>query len=83
MKELGSVLGQQFLRVTETAPGKLAEKPVTLPAKLTAPPSGHFKIYTALLVSKSCQTLRDRMDRSMSGFPVPHCPLEFTQTHVP
>ena len=33
-------------------------------------------------VAQSCLTLRDPMDCSMSGFPVQHQLLEFTQTHV-
>ena len=33
-------------------------------------------------VTKSCSTLCDPMDCSMAGFPVLHCLLEFTQTHV-
>ena len=33
-------------------------------------------------VAKSCLTLCDPMDCSISGFPVLHCLLEFAQTHV-
>ena len=33
-------------------------------------------------VSQSCPTLCSSMDWSTPGFPVPHCLLEFTQTHV-
>ena len=33
-------------------------------------------------VAKSCTILFDLMDRSMPGFPVLHCLLEFAQTHV-
>ena len=33
-------------------------------------------------IAKSCQTLCDLMDSSMSGFPVLHYLLEFVQTHV-
>ena len=33
-------------------------------------------------VAQSCLTLCDPMDCSMPGFPVLHCLLEFTQTHV-
>ena len=32
--------------------------------------------------AQSCPTLCDPMDCSMPGFPVLHCLLEFTQTHV-
>ena len=33
-------------------------------------------------VAQPCPTLCDPMNRSMTGFPVPHQLLEFTQTHV-
>ena len=33
-------------------------------------------------VAQSCPTLRDPMNRSTPGLPVPHQLLEFTQTHV-
>ena len=41
-----------------------------------------LKIVCCCSVSKSCSTLCDPMDCSMPGFPVLHCLLEFTQTHV-
>ena len=33
-------------------------------------------------VAKSCPPLRDHMDYSTPGFPVPHHLLEFSQVHV-
>ena len=32
--------------------------------------------------AQSCLTLCNPMDRSTPGFPVPHCLLEFAQTHI-
>ena len=39
-------------------------------------------IHTYCSVTKLCPTLCDPMVCSLPGFPVPHYPLEFTQTHV-
>ena len=39
-------------------------------------------LYQFSLVTQSCLTLCDPMDRSMTGFPVHHQLPEFTQTHV-
>ena len=45
---------------------------------LSNPPSYHC----CCLVTKSCLTLCDPVDRSASGFPVLPCLPEFAQTHV-
>ena len=39
-------------------------------------------MYQFSSVTRSCPTLCDPMDCSISGLPVHHQPLEFTQTHV-
>ena len=43
---------------------------------------GFWQIYCCCLVTKSCLTLCDPMDCSMSGFTVLHCLPESAQTHV-
>ena len=43
----------------------------------------HSTVYICCCsVTKSCPTLRDPMDCSMSGFPFPHHLVEFAQVHV-
>ena len=39
-------------------------------------------LYQFSLVTQSCPTLFDPMNRSTPGLPVHHQPPEFTQTHV-
>ena len=43
---------------------------------------GYSNIFCCHSVAQSCLTLRDPMNCSTLGFPVLHCLLEFTQTHV-
>ena len=44
--------------------------------------SGGLFLYQFSSVTRSCPTLCDPMDCSISGLPVHHQPLEFTQTHA-
>ena len=44
--------------------------------------SHHSILCCCCSVAQSCPTLRDPVDCSMSGLPVPHHLLEFTQVHI-